>query len=630
MMKQVVILIIILLFSGISAADVQGEDNDTLTEITSVSSFNAYIENQSRWYNQIYDSYYASSDEVLYDMAPAPAATSAAPEVAQKSVSGGGATEYSTTNVQVVGVDEADFLKNDGKYIYMLRNNGLTISEVYPVDTGRVISQIPLAGTPSGMFLSGDRLVVFLSTYGEIWKYPASTEAPVPVNGDITYAAIYDVSNRARPEMIREITLPGSYENGRMIGEVIYAITRDSIYNNDPIMPVVYEGKDILARPSIWCPPIPMNQFSLYTITSFDLTKTRDVKATSFLMGYDNTLYVSADNAYMAYKKWSPYWWGWNWRSSSSVQPDKGEESVIHRFSLDDGTISFKATGSFPGYLLNQFSLDESDGNIRVATTNERYTNDAWIQDNNVYVLSSSLDTLGSLEHLAPGERIYSARFIGDLLYLVTFKQTDPLFVIDLSNPKQPGILGELKIPGYSDYLHPFDKTHLIGIGKDTEENENGGVIPTGVKVAIFDVSDLKNPRLMDSRVIGEKGSSSEILSDHKAFLLDANRSIMVLPIKEVVRIPIRDSKFPESYTTASWQGAYVIGIDPSRGFTDKGKIEQDQMRPNDYYWSGSAVRRSVVMDSVLYTVSDNRIIGSDIDNPDNRFIMIDLPESGP
>ncbi|MFH0966152.1 MAG: beta-propeller domain-containing protein, partial [Methanobacteriota archaeon] len=480
---------------------------------------------------------------------------------------------------------------------------------------------------PSGLFLNGDNLVVFSSEYGDTWRMVEGSAAPVPISADITHVIVYDVTDRARPMIKTELTLPGTYDNGRMIGDVIYAITRDSISSSDPIMPVIYEGTDVITKPSVWCPPIPMNQYNLYTITSFDLSGTRDVQAASFLMGWDNTLYVSPDNAYMAYKKWSPYWWGWNLRSLSSLGSDDGEESVVHRFSLENGTITYKASGTIPGYLLNQFSLDESAGYLRVATTNEQYQKDTWVQDNNVYILSSNLEITGRLEHLAPGERIYSARFMGDILYLVTFKQTDPLFVIDLSNPNQPGILGELKIPGYSDYLHPYDSTHLIGIGKDTEENEGGGVIPTGVKIAFFDVSDLNNPKLVDSRVIGEKGSSSEILNDHKAFLLDKEKSIMVLPIKEIFRIPIPGSTFKDSYTTASWQGAYVLGIDPSIGFVDQGKVEQDQVRPNDYYWSGSTVKRSVVMDSVLYTVSDDRIIGSDLENHASRLLLIDLQE---
>jgi len=618
-----IVLLVLLVIPVVSVTDTDsiGTDTETLIEITSEQEFKDYIENQTRWYDQLYSSSYREAEDIMYEAAPMPSASMA---TAGKSVSDG-AAEYSTTNVQVTGVDEADYLKNDGKYIYILRDSSLIITDVYPPQSGTVVSETELDGSPAGMFIDGDLLVTFINEYGNRYNYNDEEIAPSSIRGDITRAWIFDISDRAHPERIREITFPGTFENGRMIGEVVYVITRDSMYYSEPVMPAIYEGTDLLIRPSLWCPPVPMNQFNIYTLASFDLTDTRNVQASSFLMGWDNTLYVSADNAYLAYKKWNPYWWNWNWQSGSSSQSDEGQKSVIHRFGLDEGEITYQATGTFPGYLLNQFSLDEFEDNIRVATTNEQYKTDTWVQDNNVYVLSPSLDIIGRLEHLAQGEKIYSARFMGDLLYLVTFKQIDPLFVIDLSNPRQPGILGELKIPGYSDYLHPYDSTHLIGVGKDTEETVSGGVVTTGVKVALFDISDLNNPTVIDSRVIGEKGSTSEVLEDHKAFLLDRNKSIMVLPIKEIVKIPLTDTIFPDSYTTASWQGAYVFGIDPKSGFIDTGRIAQDQMRPNDYYWSGSSVRRSAVMDSVLYTISDNRIIGSDINNPENRLMMLNF-----
>ncbi len=621
----IILLILMLLPLGTAAVSLPSGD-EQLIEISSDASLKAYLENQTRWYQDLYARSYAEENQVDFAYAPAPlAASTSAPQLAKDS--SGSAETYSSTNIQVQGVDEADYLKNDGKFLYILHNNDLVIAQVYPPDSGKIVSTTPVLGNPSGLFLQGDNLMVFSSEYASTWSMPKESGAKIPLQSDITHAVIYDVSDHSNPKVIRELTLPGTYDNGRMIGNRVYVLSRDSLYTSDPVMPIIIEGETVAARPTIWCPPIPMNQYTLNTLTSFDLTGKSEIKATSFLLSWDNTLYVSLDNAYLAYKKWSPYWWGWNWRSSMSGHTDDGEKSVIHRFSLSNGTISYEGTGTVPGYLLNQFSLDEYEGNLRVATTNERYLNNEWIQDNNVYVLSPELDIIGSLENLAKGEKIYSARFMGDLLYLVTFKQTDPLFVIDLSNPRQPGILGELKIPGYSDYLHPYDKTHLIGIGKDTTENEQGGVIPTGVKVALFDVSDLNNPRLLDTRIIGEKGSSSEVLNDHKAFLLDGNRSMIFLPVNEIIRIPITESKFPTSYTTASWKGTYLLGIDPKTGFIDKGKIEQEPMSPNDYYSSSSPVRRSVIMDDVVYTISDNRIIGSVIDNPDDQVLLIDLPE---
>lgn len=619
------ILILMLFIPTGMMAENTSMQNNSLIEITSEEALHSYIDNQTRWYQDLVSEYAPVRTETLNKDTMLPSqSVAASPSPVSKSGTGE-ATGYSTTNVQVAGVDEADYLKNDGKYLYIIHDGALVIAEVFPVESGRIISNTEIPGTASSLFLKGTNLVVFSSEYADI---------PIAQNGqydetsyqhEVTHAYIYDVSDRTNPRITRELTLPGGYENGRMIGDVVYILTSESPSYHYPEMPVIYEGSAVITRPTIWCPPIPLYQYELYTLTSFGISEGKEVHASSFLAGWDSTLYVSPDNAYLAYQKWDPFWWSRVWDMSSSMRPDNGEESVIHRFSLSNGTITYQATGSFPGYLLNQFSLDEYGGNLRVATTDERYQNGEWTLDNAVLVLSPDLEIIGSLKQLAEGEKIYAARFTGDRLYLVTFKQTDPLFVVDLSNPEHPAILGALKIPGYSDYLHPYDSTHLIGIGKDTEETEPGRIVPTGVKIALFDVSDMDNPRLIDSRSIGEKGSSSEVLSDHKAFLFDQNRSMIVLPMREIVRVPVPGSTYENSYTTASWEGAYVFDVNPDTGFKERGKVEQEPITP-DSFWSGSSVKRSVLMDSILYTISDNRIVGSDVGNLSSRLLIVKMP----
>lgn len=600
-------------------------DEATLREITSLEALKEYLDNQTRWYETLYLNEadgtgvrdIMTGTRLEEAVAPAPSADKGATEAAT----------HSSTNIQVAGVDEADYLKNDGTYLYLLREDQLLIAAVFPPEDGRIISRTRIDGNPAALFLDGDRLVVFSSGYGDGGAIRETNEM-MPAPADHTRALVYDIASRATPRLIRELVLPGTYENGRMINGTVYAVTSAGMYLNEPFMPIIYDGSEAIARPSVWCPHIPLTSYSLSTLSSFPISGEGEVHAASFLMGYENTLYVSIDNAYIAYRLWNPYWWSGGILPKVTAIPETGEESVIHRFALDGGDITYQASGTVPGRLLNQFSLDQYHENLRVATTTNGYTSGDYQEENNVFVLSPDLSIRGRLQHLAPGEKIYSARFMGDLLYLVTFRQVDPLFVIDLSNPDQPGILGELKIPGYSDYLHPYDARHLIGIGKDTEESEWGGVIPTGIKIALFDVTDVNNPRLVDSRVIGEKGSDSEVLRDHKAFLLDHHQNLMVLPITEIIRIPVMESSFPGSYTTAAWKGAYVFGVDPEGGFIEKGRVEQDAVRPDPYAESGMTVRRSVLMDAVLYTVSDNRIIGTDAGNPERRLMLLDLPES--
>lgn len=600
-----------------------------LTKITTHEELQEYLKNVTPPYRNGYGMIDYDMALPMMEMAqgsaPVMAKEVAAVPVATSSVSSDvSAGDYSTTNVQVTGVDEADFVKNDGKYIYMESGKTLTIVDAFPPQQGNIVTELPVEGSVSELFLAGDRLVVFSDTYDEHWYTPSGSSVPVPDYSRKSKAVIYDISDRKNPKEVREISAPGSYENARMIGDYVYFLTSETPDYYNPRMPIVYDGDEKVEISSIWCPPFPMNEYQMHTLTSFPVSTAGGPEAESFLLGHSNTLYVSPDNVYIAYEKQQP-WRGWDYpgeESSKTSEPD--QESVIHRFAIKNGDITYKATGTVPGYLLNQFSLDENRGNLRVATTVSDWATSEK-QYSNVYVFSPDLKIIGRLEHLAPEEKIYSARFMGDLLYLVTFKQTDPLFVIDLSNPYQPGLLGELKIPGYSDYLHPYDETHLIGVGKDTIENEGGGIIPTGVKIALFDVSNVNSPRLVDSMVIGEKGSDSAVLSDHRAFLLDKERNIMAIPIREVIHVPVEGSKYEGSHTEETWQGTYVFGINPDTGFTGKGKIKQGTGAKDDDWWYGSTVLRSLFMDDVLYTISRDRIVGSDLKDLTRRLMDIGI-----
>ncbi|NLL10514.1 MAG: hypothetical protein GX268_06445 [Methanomicrobiales archaeon] len=593
-----------------------------ILEITTDEDLKEYLKNVTPEYRYDY------INEMYYDMAPSPVSTvaqeMASPAATKAGSSDKGASDFSTTNIQVAGVDEADFVKNDGKYIYIKSGETLTIVDAFPPEQGKIVFELPVKGSVSELFLAGDRLVVFSDIYDEHWYTPEGSAVPVPDYSRKTKAVIYDISDRKSPKEVRAISAPGSYENARMTGNYVYFITKERPDYSNPRMPIIYDGTRPVEISSIWCPPYPMNEYQMHTLTSFPVTGSGQPDAESFLLGYSSTLYVSHQNVYVAYEKQRP-WLGWllaERRSAESKEPE--QESVIHRFAIKDGDITYKSTGIVPGYLLNQFSLDENRGNLRVATTVPDWSSDIK-QYSNVYVFDPDLKIIGRLEHLAPEEKIYSARFMGDLLYLVTFKQTDPLFVIDLSNPYQPGLLGELKIPGYSDYLHPYDDTHLIGIGKDTMENEWGGIIPTGVKIALFDVSNVNNPRLVESIVIGEKGSDSAVLSDHRAFLLDKEKNIMAIPVREVVHIPVQGSRYEGSHTKETWQGTYVFGIDPEAGFTEKGRIKQGTGTSGDEWWYGSTVLRSLFMDDVLYTISRDRIVGSDLRDLTRRLMDIGI-----
>lgn len=289
------------------------------------------------------------------------------------------------------------------------------------------------------------------------------------------------------------------------------------------------------------------------------------------------------------------------------------EKTVIHKIAIDQGKLSYKTFGEVTGYVLNQFSMDESNGYFRIATTKNRSWN-RWAENDqnesysNLYVLDENLKLTGRVEELAKGEQIYSVRFMQGRAYMVTFKQTDPLFVIDLKDPANPKVLGKLKIPGFSSYLHPYDENTLIGIGKETTENEWGGAITGGVKLSLFDVSDVANPKEIDKYELGDRGSDSIALQDHKAFLFSLDKNLLVIPVT------IYEKKSAEeSYGSFAYEGAAVFKVDKT-GFELKGEIDHSNGKQGErdywggYYYYDSSVRRSLYIDDVLYTFSNQYI----------------------
>jgi uncharacterized secreted protein with C-terminal beta-propeller domain len=278
--------------------------------------------------------------------------------------------------------------------------------------------------------------------------------------------------------------------------------------------------------------------------------------------------------------------------------------TVVHKIAIGPaGELDYVAKGEVSGRLLNQFSMDESGGRFRLATTVEYYSPYSQGLYSNVYVLDEQMQTVGRLEQIEPGESIYAARFIGDRLYLVTFQRIDPLFVIDLS-ADQPRILGELKLPGYSTYLHPYDENHIIGIGKDAKDSGFGGVQATGVKLALFNVSDVSQPRLVDDYIIEGQGTDSEALYDHKAFLFDKSRGLLSIPVTSYDAEPKYepDGRYIQPKT---WKGFYVFNLSAGEGVSLKGTVEHGNTA--DYYYSQGS--RSFYIGDVLYTVSANNLI---------------------
>jgi len=513
--------------------------------------------------------------------------------------------EYSTTNIQVEGVDEADIIKTDGEYIYMISEKNIIILKAFPPEEAQILSRIELNGTITGIFVDRARLTVFEEVY-------VSYETPR------TFIKVYNILDRENPDLKRNVYLNGSYFNSRMIGDYIYAIVNEPAYIQDGevYLPKIYSNNEVkeISATDIYYSNITDYYYTFTTVIAINMQDdTKEPIDETFLLGATRSMYVSQNNIYITFPSLNQVTLLDQMLGMSGV-----EGTEIHRIYIENGQIDYQASGQVPGSPLNQFSMDEHNDCFRIATTTghvARSFNEATSQ-NHVYVLDMELNIVGRLENLAPGETIYSARFMGDRCYLVTFKKIDPLFVIDMEDPFNPTVLGQLKITGYSDYLHPYDENHIIGIGKETVEAKEGDFAwYQGVKISLFDVTDVETPKEIAKYEIGDRGTDSPVLRDHKAFLFDKTRNLLVIP---VLVAEINEEKYPggvppNAYGDYVWQGAYVFNITLDQGFVFKGRIthleNDDELKKSGYYFSSTySVERSLYIDNVLYTISDKKI----------------------
>lgn len=594
--------------------------------------------------------------------------------VKSESAADGGSTgapapSYSNTNVQVQGVDEADMVKTDGKYIYSFYRNRLVITQAFPADEMKIVKQLTLENiTPQEMFINGNKLILFGSKYetnanddprvlGTSAGISSSKmTAPVGVGVDMIYPPywgyskaivyVYDISNAENPSLEKELEFTGSYVSGRMIDDVVYFVMtsypdyRVLDNGNGSIIPMMkedgVESPIASVREIGYIYPVYAQQF--ITLGSLDLGTEKLHKET--IVGSAENVYASTDNMYITHTIWN-YWQpipiGTEIDADSIPREtnDSFQKTVIYKFALNNGKVDYQGFGSVPGRVLNQFSMDEYKGNVRIATTIDQQWDmmgrESRKSSNNVFVLNEDMELVGRLEGLAKGESIYSARFMGERAYLVTFQKIDPLFVIDLSNPENPNVLGKLKIPGYSDYLHPLDETHIIGIGKDATPSKDGDFAwYQGMKLAVFDVSNVENPVQQHSLIIGDRGTDSFALHDHKAFLYDAEKELLVLPvylyeITDEVKQQYEEQAKQWGADITSWpmygvptfQGAFVYHLNLSDGFVEKGRIThidpEVDLKSGYYYDWEYQVQRSLFIDNTLYTVSQSKIKANDL-----------------
>ncbi|MGV0991898.1 MAG: beta-propeller domain-containing protein [Mycobacterium sp.] len=550
----------------------------------------------------------------------------------------GTAGPTSDTNNQVNGVDEADFVETDGHYVYVARNNALTI-----MDGSTISSQTSLSGNVVGQFLDGDRLTVITQTGGG-WYGPMVKMAPGAYwnwnwNPQTT-VTVYDLTDRTAPTVAGQTVFDGAYRDSRAVDGNVYLVLDRNVnlpapeYTDEPVAggPVpdadvrgdssviayrTYETWDhyaarvgdqittlslphaytvdadgntvdlgVIAGAGDVVRPGTGDQQSMVTVVAVDSHNPSpsgfSSSVATFTTTNSSTVYMTTDALYLA--------------TAQDNYTDLGSstDTRIDRFTIDGTEVGWQASGVVTGTLINQFAMDEQDGYLRVATHNwsSQFAGSTWatVNDSGVYVLDTTGDTLdvvGSVTGIAPGEQLYSVRFAGDKAYLVTFLRTDPLFVIDLSDPTAPTVEGELVIPGFSNYLQSVGDGLLLGIGQERE----AGTWNTRLHVSLFDVTNGSTPTQIDRQILDENAqwSGSDAQFDSHALLYSAEDGLLVVPVSG------------GGYDAGT--GAYhyenllsVMRVDAD-GIHVVGQIQTDQ-----------PVLRTVRIGDVLYAVSDDQV----------------------
>lgn len=516
---------------------------------------------------------------------------------------------YSKTNVQVEGVDEADKVKFDSRYIYTCVND----RKVAIVDTKEKMkqvadikcSEVSWANYRIEKFFVDDKYLTVIMEGEEEQRDNNIKGYRYLRNRNIyTGVRVYDISDKSNIKGIRQFKVKGRYEDDRKIGNQLYLITQGEIgwwdknnYDRSDIMPQYIDSinghvsKEIDIRNIRYFDWEECDEYT--TISTFNISEQKEPKF-NVLMGETTAFYMNDRSIYLCNVAYI--------RNEQVKDLEGGSYTNISKYAIDKEQVGYTCSNYVKGYLLNQFSLDEYNGYLRLATS------DNWNEENNVYVLDSKMEQVAHLGGLAKGENIYSVRFDGDKAYVVTFKQVDPLFVIDMSKPSAPKVLGELKVPGFSQYLHPIGDHLVVGIGRETDEittkDSQGNVLFTnvvakGIKLSLFDVTDPKAPKEVNHVILGTKSGYSEALTNNRAVMVDPKRHILAIPVELHYNEAV---KITDEYSSTEFSGAYVFKVENGK-LVGKAKLGQIDMVSGEYLRSdyGGAGRVGYIGDTMYY-----------------------------
>jgi inhibitor of cysteine peptidase len=575
-----------------------------------------------------------------------------------------GTGDYSQTNIQESGVDESDVVKTDGAYLYVASDDGVQVVDISG-DMAAVAS-VGVDGQVDALFLYGDKLVVLYGSYrsgGDPWA-----EIAVPMAGQrfgMPYwipvesrqgVAIFDISDPPTPTQLKTFEFDGYLVSSRLIQGKLHLVQQ--FVPDLPPLAYWYDGNPealeetitanrkaiadmslaqliphfreispagdplpespLVAAEDFYCPVSRDGGGTITTVVTFDLDDAALPFTSAGIVADAHIVYASPTSLYTATHK---YLYG----------AEVSEETTLFRFDLTGEHVRYVGGGVIPGWILNQFSLGEYEGILRVATTSGHAGGWGPTASNQVYCLQlegETLKTIGKLEDLAPGEQIYAVRFMGARGYLVTFVKIDPLFTLDLTDPAAPKVAGELKVPGYSDYIHPYGDDYLITVGKDAlfvEEDDMAWY--QGVQLSIFDVSDFSDPVLLHKEILGDRGTSSEASHNHKAFTFWPTKNLLALPIDlyEHAHLP----EDPWEYGQRTFSGLYVYRLSSETGFDLLGRLST---RDEDAQMAESHWSRGVFVEEEIYAVTKDAVRSAPVDHIDSgvEIIYLETADAAP
>lgn len=597
------------------------------------------------------------------------------------SLDGGGTGEssapgsHSETNTQVAGVDEADIVKTDGQKIYLLHGSDFYILDAWPADETRELGHTTVEGSGFELFVADGRATVFSTVHldeaggGGSSDYPASSDCYDCYGGGsvFTKISVYDVTGTS-PVLQREMLFEGSYVSARRHGDVVRTVVQGGfkapqLYypNINPYdtfgrektqaeleeelddwrnevaedietteltdwVPRRFERKDgALSELPMGCgdyyvPEPGRTESGVTQVVTFDAQATEAPQVTAILGGAEH-VYANHEVVVLAQTDYS-----WYFRGAEETR------TSLHQFRIESASTSYEASGFIPGYLHDQFSIDERRGVIRVSTTQETRLdpqNEPWLVETSNLVVTlerqeKELSILDQTEPLAPGETIFSTRFVGDRGYVVTFRQTDPLFVVDLSEPSDLKVLGELHIPGFSDYMHPIQGNFLLTIGQDADDSG----VTSGAALQVFDVTDPTDPRLVHKHAFGGF-SHSEANHNHKAFTyvddyFGEDRGLLMFPIVS----------YEPQYRTS----LEIVQVSTLTGFDVLSSVDHSPLINREcadfestgvpcYYYGGNEMRRGVQIDDYVYAISQGGVTVHSFTDLDTEVARVELPQ---